>query len=173
MLKVNLMDLDREGPIQIDRKIGSQDPLWDGTELPLTGPVSVDLSVSATATGQVLARGSVRAEMKFECRRCLAEVIRELHENLTLIWAPRDEFPGEEEEGQGELRVLELGVGELDLGPAVREELILATPKFVECREDCRGLCPRCGIDRNEESCDCTLEEPDPRWDALRALKED
>jgi uncharacterized protein len=172
MLRVNLMDLDREGTIRIVRKIESTDPLWDGAELPLAGPVSVDLSVTATATGQVLARGSVEAKMTFECRRCLAEVVRDLDEDLTLIWAPRDEFPGEEEDG-GEVRVLELGVGELDMGPAVREELILLTPKFVVCRENCQGLCPKCGIDRNKESCNCTLEEPDPRWDALRALKED
>ncbi len=168
------MDLDREGTIRIVREIEATDPLWEGVDLPLAGPVSVDLSVSATATGQVLARGSVEAKMRFECRRCLVEVVPELHEDLALVWAPRDEFPGEEEdEEQGEIRVLELGVGSLDMGPAVREELVLATPRFVVCREDCQGLCPRCGINRNEESCDCTLEEPDPRWDALRALKED
>jgi uncharacterized protein len=52
----------------------------------------------------------------------------------------------------------------------IREELILAVPEYVLCREECRGLCPRCGKDLNEGPCACR-PEPDPRWAALEALK--
>jgi uncharacterized protein len=60
---------------------------------------------------------------------------------------------------------------ELELGEMVREELILAVPPYVLCREDCRGLCPQCGNDLNEGPCSCS-PEPDPRWAKLEALKQ-
>jgi uncharacterized protein len=46
-----------------------------------------------------------------------------------------------------------------------------ALPMSVLCRDDCAGLCPRCGADLNEGSCDCTDDEMDPRWAALEALR--
>ena len=63
------------------------------------------------------------------------------------------------------------GARSLDLRPAVREEWLLAAPAFVLCREDCKGLCPRCGADLNEGPCSCTKTEIDPRWASLAALK--
>ena len=47
---------------------------------------------------------------------------------------------------------------------------LLNLPAAPLCRDDCAGLCPVCGIDRNAAECDCDLNPPDPRWDALRAL---
>jgi uncharacterized protein len=61
---------------------------------------------------------------------------------------------------------------ELDLRPAIREQWILAAPTFALCREDCRGFCARCGADLNAGPHECVHEEADPRWEALRKLKE-
>jgi uncharacterized protein len=174
MFRVNLLDLDRRGEVRLDRDVPADDPLWEGTELPLKSPVEVRLSVSATPTGQVVARGTIRAILDRPCRRCLEPVEPVVEEEVALVWAVPDSLgdDGDEDE-DGETRVLEEGAGELDLGPALREELLLAAPMWVLCRDDCRGLCPVCGTNRNVEGCDCSLEEPDPRWDALRALKHD
>jgi uncharacterized protein len=60
---------------------------------------------------------------------------------------------------------------EIDLRPAVREQWLLAVPGFVLCNEDCKGLCPTCGIDLNAGECGCPARvSADSRWDALRAL---
>jgi uncharacterized protein len=59
---------------------------------------------------------------------------------------------------------------EVDLRPAVREELVLSVPRYVVCREDCRGLCPRCGKDLNAGPCGCA-PTPDLRWRAMADLK--
>jgi uncharacterized protein len=59
---------------------------------------------------------------------------------------------------------------ELDLRPALREEWLLAAPSYALCREECKGLCPRCGTDLNAGSCQCAEQGADPRWDALRKL---
>ena len=59
---------------------------------------------------------------------------------------------------------------QVDITTPVREALILAIPLQPLCREDCRGICPICGVNRNEKSCDCKVEKTDSRWDGLRDL---
>jgi uncharacterized protein len=59
-----------------------------------------------------------------------------------------------------------------DLEPLVREDVVLALPMKVLCREDCVGICHRCGKDLNDGPCDCGRDY-DPRWDALQQLLED
>ena len=59
----------------------------------------------------------------------------------------------------------------VDLEPMVRDTVGVALPLNPLCREDCRGLCPRCGADRNGGDCGCAEETGDPRWSALRELK--
>jgi uncharacterized protein len=60
----------------------------------------------------------------------------------------------------------------IDLRQLVREQCYLALPMKPLCREDCKGLCPVCGINRNREACSCDTAWVDPRFDALRKLKE-
>lgn len=170
MLKVKLSDLARRGSVQVKGSVSPDERFWEASDLELVAPMEVDLTVTYTAVGQVLARGSVELPLRHRCRRCLKEVVQEVAPELTLVWSPPDEL---EAEGEGpEIRRLDPAGDELDLGDAIREEVILAAPRFVLCRKDCQGLCPHCGVDRNVESCDCSLDEPDPRWDALRALKQ-
>jgi len=87
-------------------------------------------------------------------------------EEVTLLFVP----PGEGSEEAEDLRLLPANMVDLELAEAVREEVILSQSPFALCKPDCRGLCPRCGRNLNEESCQCSTEEPDPRWDPLRGL---
>ena len=96
-------------------------------------------------------------------------MIQELETEVTMVFSPSDEL-GEDD---GEVRLIDPSEIELDLGPPLREELILSVPRYVECRQDCRGLCPRCGVNLEQEDCACGGAEPDSRWDALRALKDE
>ena len=57
--------------------------------------------------------------------------------------------------------------------PAIREAWLLAAPTFVQCREDCKGLCPTCGTDWNVADCDCEPVNIDSRWEKLRAIRDD
>lgn len=169
MLKVDLARLEREGQLRVDAEIPSDDPLWEGTELTFDGPLHVEAEASVAGSGEVVVRGRVEGTLDRRCRRCLDPVEEALARDVTLVWAPRDELdPGADD---GETRPLEWSTMEIDLGSALREELILTVDRYVVCDPHCRGLCPRCGTNLNVDECDCTLEEPDPRWDALRALK--
>ena len=105
-----------------------------------------------------------------ECRRCLAPVKVEVEQDVDLVFVSAEESGDLEEEG---VRPLPAGSGDLELAGPVREEVILTQSLFVLCREGCKGLCPQCGVNLNEDRCQCSTEELDPRWDALRALNEE
>jgi len=59
----------------------------------------------------------------------------------------------------------------IDLAPAIREQVILAAPPSPLCSEDCKGLCPICGQDKNLRDCGCVEARIDPRWEALKAVQ--
>jgi uncharacterized protein len=60
----------------------------------------------------------------------------------------------------------------VDLEPMLREVIVLEFPMApVVCRDDCKGLCPECGVNRNEVDCDCDTEVKDLRWAALEDIK--
>lgn len=80
---------------------------------------------------------------------------------------------GLEDEGDSEVRIIYTSEHGLDIGQDVRDAISLAIPAKHLCREDCKGLCARCGKNLNEEKCQCDLNTIDPRWDALKNVKFD
>lgn len=169
MLELDLRALAR-GPRHIEATIA----LEDGDEAPeagveFTSPPRVEADAVFTGDRGVHVTGVVGATAVQPCRRCLNDVQTALEVKLDLYFDPG--VAKEEEEGQ--VYALEADAAALDLKPAVREQLLLEVPSFPLCREDCEGLCPQCGVDLNEETCGCVLDEPDPRWDVLRELQAD
>ena len=169
MLGVALGRLEREGSVRVDAKIPADDPLWTDTGIPWDGAVEVQLSVSFAGTGEIVSRGRVTGPLRQECRRCLQPVKGVFDEEVTIVFVASDAIEGED---AGEARIFDPTAGELDLGDAVREEVLLAVNQYVVCDTECKGLCPKCGANLNEEVCTCADEELDPRWEALRALKD-
>jgi uncharacterized protein len=168
MLKLDLPRLEREGSRSFEALVPPDDPLWQGSDLRFDDDVFVRGRATVSGTGEIVVRVEVEGTRVAECRRCLKPVRTPMKYETMFVFAEPD--------GSGfiegsDLRPLAADVLELELVDPLREELILSADRWVECRDDCAGLCPMCGIDRNEESCDCSPVEPDPRWDALRALK--
>lgn len=170
MLRLDLARLDREGAVRVDVDVPADDPLWNETEFAFDGPVHVRLRAIEAGSGEVVVRGEVEAHLAQECRRCLEPVVGTLAQEITMVFLASD-TPGAIEDGDA--RVFDPRAPALDLSEPVREEVVLAIDPYVVCVPECRGLCPRCGANRNVEECDCSREELDPRWDALRALKEE
>jgi uncharacterized protein len=169
MLKVDLGRLDREGAVLVEAQVPADDALWQDSGIEWDGPVDVRLRASYAGSGQVVVRGRVSGTLKQECRRCLRPVEGAFDEEVTLVF---DADATDEETGGGDAFVFDPSSGNLDLSEAVRGEVILATNPYVVCDPECRGLCPRCGANLNEVACGCSAEEQDPRWEALRALKD-
>jgi uncharacterized protein len=59
----------------------------------------------------------------------------------------------------------------IDVDEIVKEQILLAVPTRMLCRDECKGICPQCGIDKNTGDCQCVTDETDPRWAALKNLK--
>jgi len=156
MLQVDLRDL-RRGPVETDGVLPVEDPLLQGTGLELASPVTVSGVLDGTPERMTFTwKGRIQAEVKGECRRCLADVVTTVDSTVEAIFTPDPDAaddPG--------VYLLEDPVTVVEVTPAVREELLLAAPAYVLCREDCAGLCPRCGADLNAGLCGCAAS-PEP-----------
>jgi uncharacterized protein len=171
MLKVDLGRVDREGSVLVEAQVPADDGMWQDSGIEWDGPVDVRLRAAYAGSGEVVVRGMVSGGLRQECRRCLAPVAGKFAEDVTLVFTAD---ATEEDPDGGQAFVFDPSSRDLDLSDALREEVILAMNPYmyVVCDPECRGLCPRCGANLNEEACGCTVEEVDPRWEALRALKD-
>ena len=113
-------------------------------------------------------------EQTLTCTRCLEPVARPVEEEIELAIETGAAEPmlGEHELSASDLRTLFLDGDELDTTPILMEQLQLNIPMKPLCREDCAGLCPQCGADRNRAPCSCAESDVDPRWQALEQFRE-
>ncbi len=122
---------------------------------------------------KVLARGSFKATLELTCSRCLALFRYELAGELELVFLPSAQAAGEETRlAADELEVSFYAGEEIDLGQALMSEIGLALPMAPRCREDCTGLCPKCGRKLSAGACGCKVKEIDPRLAKLAQWKE-
>ena len=168
MLSLDLTRLDREGSVELNACFPAASALWEGSGVEWDGSVEVKLTASLAGSGEIVVRGSLDGRLKQECRRCLEPVGSEVGHELTLVFVSADEKGAEDDDG---VHVYGQGT-EIDLSNSVREEVVFAVDPYVICKSDCEGLCPRCGVNRNKQTCNCTEDHTDPRWKALRVLKE-
>jgi uncharacterized protein len=118
--------------------------------------------------------GDLATSIEASCARCLEPVRHSVQRNFDLLYRPQGIDAGREEISVTQAEA-EIGYyrGEgLLLEDVLREQILLAVPIRIICRDECKGLCPRCGRNQNTESCDCAEEIEDPRWDALRKLRD-
>lgn len=109
----------------------------------------------------VLVTGTLSGPLALRCARCLMTFEGTFEVEVTELFSSHPE----EDEYQ-------LGEHDIDLEPMVRDAVLLAMPFSPICREDCQGLCTRCGGDRNLSECTC-VELTDPRWAALGDIEFD
>lgn len=150
MLRVDIRDL-RRGPVETAELLDGADPVLADLGVGLVGPVQVTGVMQGVPERRTVSwRGRLRATVRGECRRCLADVDTPLDLSVDAVFSADPDAaddPG--------VYAWPDPLTAVDLAPMVREELLLAAPAFVLCREDCAGLCPRCGADLNLGACDC------------------
>jgi uncharacterized protein len=139
-LHMPLVDLDVQG-----------DPRFDDASV-----VDVELHLESLNDG-IVVDGRVSVPWHGTCRRCLEPTagvsVSEVHELYQRVLTDPDAF--------------EILGDQLDLRPIARELVLLDAPATPLCRPDCAGLCPTCGTNLNESTCDCGPAPVDPRWAAL------
>ncbi len=134
-----------------------------------------EVSGGASRKGEeVRLRGTIRTEVEILCDRCLAPRRAPMEVEFDTRFIPQEAAAGETE--NVELLAEDLGLAAyegdaVDLDELVREQIVLALPLRSLCREDCQGLCQKCGADLNAGPCSCEQKEADPRWAALADYK--
>jgi len=123
-------------------------------------------------------RGKLSARLALQCGRCLEPFVLPVEQDLDLFCLRRRADEEGEEEDEVALADRDMVIAyhdgdELDLGEMVREQFFLAVPLKRLCREECRGLCPTCGANRNEARCECPPPEAPSPFGSLRKLFED
>ncbi len=116
------------------------------------------IRLSRTAAG-ILVQGQLEAGISGECIRCLDAVT----ENVTITVEELYAYPASL---TSEFSVYDDAV--LDLAPLLRAEVMLATTNGLLCREDCKGLCPECGINLNDATCTCSMDAINPQFAGLK-----
>jgi uncharacterized protein len=138
-------------------------------ELNIGSDVDVDLTIDRTGS-LITASGEISAVPAFVCARCLEDFHFEVTAKFdAVIRMGRNDYRLEDEEESP----VEFGDDWVSFAPTIRESLILAVPMKPLCRDDCQGLCQRCGVNLNESQCSCPGNESDPRWGALETLLEE
>lgn len=165
MLSFTIRDLEGHAA-KVDGLLVTGDPVWvPGDALPADS-VHATGRLSSAGSGRFYWSGQIVGRARLTCRRCLGDCESEIADEVHLVFAPA----GDDATDDPDVFRLPHRAEEVDLRPAVREQWLLAVPTFPVCREDCRGICPRCGADLNSGPCKC---EPvhDSRWAALRQMR--
>jgi uncharacterized protein len=137
----------------------------------LIAPVAVNGKVRL-AGNEVFVNGHVETRAQVECDRCLKPIELPVNADFALEYITGSEYESTDvaELSEAEMSVSVFDGEAIDVDEIVKEQILLAVPTRMLCREDCKGICPECGIDRNTGECTCTKEEIDPRWAALKNL---
>ncbi|MCU1328235.1 MAG: hypothetical protein JWN34_3605 [Bryobacterales bacterium] len=155
---------------------------WQPSEFDFTDSgmnQSAPLIASGTAEmvphtgGEIRVQGKVQTVLSTECDRCLIPASYPVDAEFDLYYKPATELADAGDElainaGEAEIGFYELPG--LELEDILREQVLLQIPMQRLCRPDCKGICPVCGANRNDVSCDCAVRPGDDRWAALQSV---
>ncbi len=152
-----------------------------GKEIPLlVKPVRADLKLNRSGD-KVSVRGTVGTVVRLSCSRCLEDFSYDIDTDVDILYQPLKkgindpacrEAPEVEELRVDDFRVAAYSEPVLNLDEDVREAIHLAIPIKPLCREECQGLCPRCGQNLNIKRCDCITHSISKKFSELGKLLE-
>ncbi|HVE58431.1 MAG TPA: DUF177 domain-containing protein [Pyrinomonadaceae bacterium] len=161
----------RDSPHEFEYSLAPEEIDLDSDEAELKNAVRVKGKLTKHIA-QTDVEGTISAPLEIDCTRCLQKIDKDLEFAFEAAFVTPENFTASRE---AELNAKDLDVSviegnEIDLSELVREQILLNLPEQVFCREDCKGLCDKCGANRNLIDCNCIEKETDPRWAALKNL---
>ena len=128
----------------------------------------------ANTLGEIRVRGRLKVQMESDCDRCLEPARFPIESDFDLFYRPATPprhaaVEVEIDEGEAEIAFYERGG--IELVDILREYILLSMPMQRTCREDCQGICPMCGQNRNLVNCGCEAKPADDRWSALKKIQ--
>jgi len=145
---------------------------FEDKTIEISEPVQVDLRVKAPDE-RVQVEGFLKAGLVLTCSRCACRLPWNTEKRFAVEYWPDKT----EEEGEIELDYDDLDVGfylgdKFDLIEVIQEQVLIDLPMNPICKEDCKGLCVKCGADLNFGDCGCEADNLDPRFETLKVLKD-
>lgn len=159
-------------PLRVEAELPVAVAMIDREPLLSLSPLRLAGDVSRIEGGYALT-ARLAYDGQLECSRCLAPYPFREDEEFTLVLYPRPGQTGDEVElATADLDTQYFAQPVIELSPIAEERVQMALPMKPLCRPDCPGLCPTCGTDLNLGPCACARDAVDPRWEALRGLRE-
>jgi uncharacterized protein len=173
-VKINVMNIPEEGlNIQFSKDESWFREIFSEQEKLGCSLNKVEVSAILKRVRETLyLEGDIQTVMEMDCSRCLESARFPIMASFKYVLTPVQKENQEEKElCAEEMDFVYYQDDLIDLDPLVAEQIILQLPMKVLCQEDCKGLCPRCGINRNRDSCQCHKEQIDSRLAVLKKLK--
>jgi len=134
----------------------------------LPNPIHVNVDLNKVGS-QFFLNVVVDTVASFTCDRCLEKFDQQIKDKFKLVYSiEKTYYP---ESADRDFRVITSETEEIDLSDDIRESLLLAVPMKIICSEECKGLCPQCGINLNLHKCEHDNKPIDPRWEVLTKLQ--
>ena len=177
-MEFKVIELERE-PIEFDLELAPGAVDW-GEEVGQAGPLAASGRAEVIhehrgpkdIVADMRLVGRFAGQFQVPCARCVEPVTIPLEAEFDLIFRPAG---ADSEPMERSITAVETEIGyyqedSLSLEDVLREQVLLSLPVRTLCKPDCKGLCPRCGINRNSQACSCDVGPSDPRWQALAGL---
>ncbi|MGG1879405.1 MULTISPECIES: YceD family protein [Paenibacillus] len=152
-------------PLQFHQTVDVSRAVKGRKDIASVQPLEVELMAKPSVAGSVEVRGRLHGGLELKCSRCLKPVSEHLDIPFHEVFQPVEDPEAVQADDDDTIYV----TGEsVDLTPYVEEAFLLHLPLAPVCSADCKGLCPSCGKDLNEGSCNCDTEVIDPRLAGLK-----
>jgi uncharacterized protein len=173
-LKLRWRDLqDRPEGVTLQESVVLPNVVKENRQVIACEPFTTNLQGRMEEKGMATVEGDLDTQATYRCSRCLTDFSEALHvpftEHFVQIAGDKPSAQDGEEDEDDRIQV----VGDtIDLTPYLEQAVHLALPYRPLCKQDCAGLCPECGVNRNEETCSCNTERIDPRMADLKKFFE-
>lgn len=154
-----------EGPLVLQESLDVSKMVKGRKDILSISPLTANLRVIYAGEGMANVEGTLTAEFNVSCSRCLTPVNQKIDIDFKERFVHGQE-PEEEEDMEDDVNYVP--DENVDLAPYLEESLMLNLPMAALCSADCKGLCPVCGVNRNEQECSCDTSAVDPRLAALK-----
>lgn len=163
---INVQELlSRQQPVERQGSFDLKELFRDSRDVAPLGPLSFHLTANAAGERRIRVNGRLTADLQLLCSRCLKPIRHHFEVDFEETFQAMRETDPEPTDEDDFIPVY----GEsIEVQPFLEEELLLNLPLAPLCSEDCEGLCPECGSNRNEQACDCGKDRIDPRLAALQ-----
>lgn len=163
-MKLTVSDIPEEG-LEIDLNENLFLEGFSSEQLEVTAHIHV-----SREDQDIIIEGTLQTVIETECVRCLSALRNPLDNRFQVVYHPSLALKGDLELHKGDLETSFYTNDVIDLNEMLAEQIFLYSPVKPLCDEECKGLCAKCGVNLNMDTCNCERDETDSRWNALKNI---